>query len=81
MNVGAYSAIILVPAWSCLVIITLTLMSPWARKTGEEDKRTIAQSKITEATVRLSVLNERIFNAIIYFYSLSSLKYLVGTYQ
>ena len=60
MNVGAYSAIILVPAWSCLVIITLTLMSPWARKTGEEEKRTIAQSKITEATVRLSVLNERI---------------------
>ena len=39
---------------------TLTLMSPWARKTGEEEKRTIAQSKITEATVRLSVLNERI---------------------
>ena len=49
---------------------TLTLMSPWARKTGEEEKRTIAQSKITEATVRLSVLNERIVlvvcDAIIY---------------
>ena len=49
---------------------TLTLSSPWARKTGEEEKRTIAQSKITEATVRLSVLNERIvlivFNAIIH---------------
>ena len=45
-------------------------MSPWARKTGEEEKRTIAQSKITEATVRLSVLKKRIvlvvFNAIIY---------------
>ena len=46
---------------------TLTLSSPWARKTGEEEKRTIAQSKITEATVRLSVLNVLIvFNAIIY---------------
>ena len=48
----------------------MTLISPWARKTGEEENRTIAQSKITEATVRLSVLKKRIvlvvFNAIIY---------------
>ena len=40
-----------------LDIVTLTLMSPCARKTGEEERRTIAQSKITAATVRLSVLN------------------------
>ena len=37
-------------------ITTLTLMRPCARKTGEEEKRTSPQRKITAATVRLSVL-------------------------
>ena len=52
MNVGAYSAIILVPAWSCLVIITLTLMSPWARNTG---KNTNTQMKINKNTKHLDI--------------------------
>ena len=50
-----------------IIIITLTLMSPCARKTGEEERRTIAQSKITAATVRLSVLNNSFFISIYYF--------------
>ena len=110
MNVGAYSAIILVPAWSCLVIITLTLNEPmgkeywqkykytnvniqkhktpwhwWAHGQGRQERRRRGRSPRAKSLRPLfdspSWMRGSCWLSLIYFYSLSSLKYLVGTYQ